>query len=245
MDNLYPGSPFEREVLALNLLHAVIDTLDADADKSNQQKLCLNSFFSSSMVKSVLNVFVSSWDKSRRLASDLLLRFPLPWPCYSDPAEVLELLEFGLVMTGSPKQRESDAGALIVRNIFHSYSGKLGWRIEVKLTGKEPGERVRREFELNSVLSSSIPYQLGTTSRACAGFVLELCRVLKLRSLLMKSLFACVHDSNAMEAHALSQTTSSSSEQQNMKHLLCNGLILAIKYCLVEAEELGFLEPGR
>ena len=77
IDNI---SPFEREVLALDLLKAVSDELHgvaAGVEADEEILFRLNMFHTPSMVKSILNVFVSSWDRSRRVASDILLHFPV------------------------------------------------------------------------------------------------------------------------------------------------------------------------
>ena len=87
-DNMYPGTVFEREVTALELLHCVIDsTSDNTAIK--------NIFFSPSMTTTMLNLLLSSWDKSRRLAADLLFKFPRPLPCYTTTKELIPLVDRG------------------------------------------------------------------------------------------------------------------------------------------------------
>ena len=104
--NLYPGAPFEREVIALDLLHALVDTITMEV---------FHPFISNYTIQTILNVFLSSWERSRQLASDLLMKFNAPWVSYTTPDDVLSLFKFALCLTGSARQGESDAGALIIR----------------------------------------------------------------------------------------------------------------------------------
>jgi hypothetical protein len=87
-NNIYPGTVFEREVTALELLHC---SLDALGDGS----LLRGIFFDESMTKTMLNLLLSSWDKSRKLAADLLLKFPRPLPCFTTSSEVAPLVNRG------------------------------------------------------------------------------------------------------------------------------------------------------
>ena len=106
ISNLYPGSPFDREVLSLDLMHALVDTITIEI---------FQPLISPNMIQSILNVFLSSWERSRHLASDLLLKFDAPWVSYTSIGKILSLFEFALHLTGSARQGESDAGALIIR----------------------------------------------------------------------------------------------------------------------------------
>ena len=87
-NNLYPGTVFEREVTALELLHC---TLDALGDSPALRGI----FFEESMTKTMLNLLLSSWDKSRKLAADLLLKFPRPLPCFTTSAQLAPLVNRG------------------------------------------------------------------------------------------------------------------------------------------------------
>ena len=86
-DNIYPGTVFEREVTALELLHCAIDSTDSVSRREV--------FFSNSMTVTLLNLLLSSWDRSRRLAADLLLKFPRPLPCYTTCTELSPLVRQG------------------------------------------------------------------------------------------------------------------------------------------------------
>ena len=206
LGNIYPNSPFEREVLALDLLHTVFETL-GENDPS------LGYFYSCSMVASLLNIFVSSWDKSRILASDLLLKFPSPWPGYSDPKSIQNLFVFALKLSGSPRLRESDAGALIIRNIYLTYCFKLGWLV----------------FNVNDPTFSIIETEpldpTTNTSYACAQFILLLCSLLESRMHKLSDLFDVVS----------SQDETETSPCDYSKISLCNGLVLSLRYCIMDS----------
>jgi hypothetical protein len=86
-DNIYPGTVFEREVTALELLHCAIDSTDSLSRREV--------FYSDSMTATLLNLLLSSWDRSRRLAADLLLKLPRPLPCYTSCTELAPLVRQG------------------------------------------------------------------------------------------------------------------------------------------------------
>jgi hypothetical protein len=93
-NNMYPGTVFEREVTALELLHCSLDAL-------GDSPVLRGIFFEESMTKTMLNLLLSSWDKSRKLAADLLLKFPRPLPCFSNSPEVAPLVNRGCKL-GTP-----------------------------------------------------------------------------------------------------------------------------------------------
>ena len=90
-DNIYPGTVFEREVTALELLHCAVDSI---GDNSSLKGI----FFSSAMTKTALNLLLSSWDKSRKLSADFLFKFPRPLPCYTTPFELIPLMDRGCLL---------------------------------------------------------------------------------------------------------------------------------------------------
>jgi hypothetical protein len=206
LDNIYPNSPFEREVVALDLLHTVFETL-GENDPS------IGYFYSCSMVASLLNIFVSSWDKSRILASDLLLKFPSPWPGYSDPKSIQNLFIYALKLSGSPRLRESDAGALIIRNIYLTYCFKLGWLV---FNVNNPTFSIIETESLDPAIN---------TSCACAQFILLLCSLLESRMHKLSDLFDLVS----------SQDENETSQCDYSKISLCNGLALALRYCVLDS----------
>lgn len=90
-NNIYPGTVFEREVTALELLHCAVDSIGDNASLKGI-------FFSSAMTKTALNLLLSSWDKSRKLSADFLFKFPRPLPCYTTPMELVPLMDRGCLL---------------------------------------------------------------------------------------------------------------------------------------------------
>jgi hypothetical protein len=103
---IYPGAPFEREVLCLDMLHILVNTL-------TEAEVPCSFFFSPviwspGFVSSVISLLISSWDRTRQLAYELLLRLPNPLPGFGTEEAVIQLCEWGLTMTGSPRQVRSE-----------------------------------------------------------------------------------------------------------------------------------------
>lgn len=219
LESLYPGSPFEREVLALDLIHAVFDSLE-------EKDLRLSSFFTQEMTKTILNIFNSSWDRSRNLASDLLLKFPKPWTGYSDTIAIGQLVNYALQLTGSPRLREADAGALMIRNIFYTYVISLGF-----------------EFSFSGVAKFESPPEqdASLTSTACVKFINELIFLLEQRLKAMRHLFSLVTNPDISEGKSASVSADIESKIGN---LLCSGLVLAIRYCICEVYKVGFTKTS-
>ena len=71
--------------------------------------------FSPAVTASLLSGVVDSWDGVRARTFDVLARFPSPLPGLETPAAVLPVLRRACALLRSPRLRESDAGALLVR----------------------------------------------------------------------------------------------------------------------------------
>lgn len=162
--NLYPGATFDRELLGLKIVYCTFEmvgirsTTDFSAlysspletvtiagdqvevrsftESCDPALTAISSFLTVSVTHSMLNAFVSSWDKSRRLASELLPLFPHPLPGYSSNESVASLSHWAVRLASSPRQRESDAGALMVKVIFSVYALREGWRLQLPLEGE-------------------------------------------------------------------------------------------------------------
>lgn len=100
--NIYPNAPFAREVLTLELLQVLVNNLASDPPGTYGR--FHEVLWSHSMVTSIINLFISSWDRTRAMASSLLLKFPTPLPGYESVEAVEKLCVWGLAMTGSPRQ---------------------------------------------------------------------------------------------------------------------------------------------
>lgn len=70
---------------------------NANSNTSNDNEF-MNSFYSENMTKTILNLMMSSWDRSRRLAADLLLKFPKPLPSFLNPLNITPLANRGCIL---------------------------------------------------------------------------------------------------------------------------------------------------
>lgn len=116
------GATFDRELASLDVLNCIIDT-------SGLFSPLLRDLLTPSLTASVVNMFISSWDKVRHLSADILLKFPRPLPGFAAPSSLVGLLGAASYLTGSARQRESDAGAQIIRVLFEIYCVDLGWEL--------------------------------------------------------------------------------------------------------------------
>ncbi|CAM9221310.1 unnamed protein product [Ectocarpus fasciculatus] len=140
--SLYPGCPFEREVLGLEMAQLILSELmpaeETVASKESEAalaKVASSSLFCRHWVDTLLSLLGSSWDRSRALAYSILARFPRPLAGYEGVGGAARLAEQGLRLSGSGRQRESDQGALILRLVFVSYA--RGLRLRVPLVSTE------------------------------------------------------------------------------------------------------------
>lgn len=136
----YPGAPFERVALALDVLALMIRMwgfdVGADANCPTDGRAWwdplgdpLAQLRSDATVNSVLNLLVSSWDKMRQLATVVLHRMPAPLPGLESRDAVQMRLRWALRLSSSPRQRECDAGALLIRVLFRRYVRELRWQL--------------------------------------------------------------------------------------------------------------------
>lgn len=241
LDNIYPGSPFDREVITLELLQCAIEGL-------GQISNFIQPLFSASMTASIINLFMSSWDRSRRLAADILLKFPRPLPGFESPSAVSALVAWGCRLTASGKQREADAGALLMRLLLVVYSMHLGWDIEVSGRGGAASDNTANndvpKGSGGSVTNSTAQVKVHSTSRLVASaqggmLIGGLCDLLADRLAELKTFLAsCAMGGNEgalPEPLAAGETETEVSKAAPM----CHGLVLALRYCLEEADAAG------
>jgi len=147
---LFPGASFERNMTALELLVAVMDVwFPAAARYPDASLLTLKAtpedeaaaaaaLFRADATHAVVNTMVNSFDHVRRQALEVLVRFPAPLPGVENRAAVERLLAWAQSLVGSPRARESDSGALIIKVVHAKYVKELGWYISPCPAGTTP-----------------------------------------------------------------------------------------------------------
>lgn len=160
----YPGAPYERKYMALDLLNAVAETWGPGVDDRSDGKEadgtagggssgerpggvaidaaseaaaaaleaspylpCLGA----ECTTSLLGAAVDSWDKLRVSAFKLLARHPPPLAGMETPEKLEARLRWALALLRSPRVRESDAAALLLRLLFRKYAMDLGWDVRL------------------------------------------------------------------------------------------------------------------
>ncbi|KAG9402518.1 hypothetical protein AC1031_007131 [Aphanomyces cochlioides] len=139
-----PGATPQRLTMGLEILQLYTQIFDKTT-----------AFHTAAVTKALLNAIISCWDRVRALAFAILETFPKPLPGYEDGLD--SLFDWALTLCCSPRQRESDAGALFMRLLYkqhdhlkflpdasaqacvHHVVSILKTRLEI-LASSEPGE---------------------------------------------------------------------------------------------------------
>jgi hypothetical protein len=165
-------------------------------------------------------------------------------PGFADAASVNSLLSWAAVLIGSPRQRESDAGALLLRNIFVHYSVHCQWEVDSSpgslhsLPSYVPGAHRSLAFHGTS-LEGKDP---------CLDFLYKLSDAFETRTTEVDKLFRFVelYDDSAVIIGAASGERAGSldTEQRDSDTVsvlftqpLCHGIILGISYCIGTARK--------
>jgi hypothetical protein len=106
----------------------------------------------SDVVTCLLGAAVDSWDKLRVGAFRLLSKHPAPLAGVERPEAVARLFAWALALSRSPRVRESDAAALLLRLLFRKYALDGGWT--VTLTPEVVATPPRGSDESESVADS-------------------------------------------------------------------------------------------
>jgi hypothetical protein len=77
----------------------------------------------------LLNLLINTWDRSRAASLHILRQCPAPLAGLTSAASIAQLVWWTLQLVRSPRLRECDAGALILRTVFHRYVHSLKWYI--------------------------------------------------------------------------------------------------------------------
>ncbi|KAL7679465.1 hypothetical protein Plhal304r1_c078g0164621 [Plasmopara halstedii] len=128
--SVYPGAIPQRLTLGLEIFLLYIQLFGLD--KCNEEQSSRNLLFTKQMVTVLLSMLISAWDSIRSLADTILNLYPDELPGYSTRDELATLLHWAVGLCGSPRQRESDAGALFIRLLFQKCSSAIQ-RFELKL----------------------------------------------------------------------------------------------------------------
>ena len=136
---LYPSNVYEKEIVAIDTISAIADTLTLAVFNGNNKNRAISSkreiiirlLFSVDVFDSVFNMLFSIWDKTRQAAFSLLKKILHLKRRYlgdehgSDTADARvdgniltredEILRRALALVASPRQRESDSGSNLLQ----------------------------------------------------------------------------------------------------------------------------------
>ncbi|KAF0694441.1 hypothetical protein As57867_014641, partial [Aphanomyces stellatus] len=101
-----PGATPTRLIMGLDILQLYGQIFDSST-----------ALHTPAVTKSLLNAMISCWDRVRALSFSILETFPSPLPGY-EATGLDPLFAWALTLCCSPRQRESDAGALFMRLLY-------------------------------------------------------------------------------------------------------------------------------
>ncbi|KAL3670504.1 hypothetical protein V7S43_004819 [Phytophthora oleae] len=119
--SVYPGALPQRLTLGLEVLLLYIQLFGLRDSEPSPRSLLLTG----QMVTTLLNQLISAWDSIRSLAFMILDLYPNELPGYSTREELRTLVDWAVGLCGSPRQRESDAGAMFIRLLFQKCSAAI------------------------------------------------------------------------------------------------------------------------
>ncbi|KAF6160009.1 hypothetical protein GIB67_033093 [Kingdonia uniflora] len=124
----YPSAPYERKIMAMELILVMINTWSIlPPSQGNYSYPYSEGFTLPDSTLLLVGSIIDSWDRLRENSFRILLHFPTPLPGISNQRRVVEVVTWAKKLVCSPRVRESDAGALILRLIFRKYVLELGW----------------------------------------------------------------------------------------------------------------------
>ena len=117
----------------------------------------------------LLNTVIISWDQARKLSYELLSSLKAPWAGFERPEDLHELMEWAILLSGSPRTRESDAGALILRLVYSKFAVELNWRVPIP--GVPAAANIQRaDFHFFEDIVSSLETRILTTVPSLTAF---------------------------------------------------------------------------
>lgn len=127
--SIYPSAPYERKNMAMELIAAMLESWSLT--KASSYFAGIDSFLSDDATMLLLGAIVDSWDRLREGAFKILLSYPTPLPGLECTGGVEKVLQWAISLVNSPRVRESDAGALVLRLVFQKYVIQLGWTLKL------------------------------------------------------------------------------------------------------------------
>eukprot|EP01133_Synstelium_polycarpum_P017967 gene17967-21440_t len=126
--SLYPGAPYPRKMLPLDMLNSFVDVWSLALNKQRTAIVPLlvyiesrSTLFSAGSARTLLHNLWDQYDRVRDVAAGILSKFPAPLPTFSEESDVSALLLWGLRLACSPKARECDTGANVLRLFLDKY----------------------------------------------------------------------------------------------------------------------------
>ena len=241
--NLYPGVTFDREYSVLSLLHTVYSTLVSEeggatgADKKKDSAnngvnvmTLLTSKLDVTLVDNLLNCFLSTWDKSRRISAELMIRLlPHPWPGYGDHANIVEglkqvhkIINWAKGLAESARLRESDAGAQMLSSVFTVYCIDLGWKL----------------FSTTADVSGNSVDKTEAVGSSCEEFVTFILTSLENSLQQLEKIFGAITSQNFQMSEFLA------SDDLEGDFALGHGLLLSLKLCLLSLDKAGLFKQS-
>ena len=133
----YPGAPFGRKYAALDAVVAVCEAWGGGGEGGGEGAPA--ALLGPAGVAALLAAGVDSWDRCRDKAGAAVMLQPSPLPGLATPAALSPLLAWLRALLSSPRVRESDAAAQMLRTLTSCYVVKLRWRLGEHPTPPPPG----------------------------------------------------------------------------------------------------------
>lgn len=140
--SFYPSAPYKRKIMAMDLILIMLNVWSIvpsfqESNGPTSPDSCLYPYDKGiTLPDSILllvGAIVDSWDRLRENSFRILLHFPTPLPGILDEGMVQNVISWAKQLVSSPRVRESDAGALILRLIFRKYVIELGWVVKTSV----------------------------------------------------------------------------------------------------------------
>ncbi|KAL0481566.1 hypothetical protein AKO1_009236, partial [Acrasis kona] len=132
-NQIYPSCTHDKLMLVIELYKTIIVTFHQPCIRLTCD------LFHPNLITNLLNTFLDCWDKVRESLFELLVLMPSPLPCYETVHRAQSLANCARNLITSARQRESDAGALMIRLLFKKYVA-LGWHCSSDLILSNGGD---------------------------------------------------------------------------------------------------------